>query len=82
MFSDSGRLNSLVAGQAKEGSWEFINDKTVLKLSSPDLDDNSYLYNVKKLTSSEMELDWNWEVTYIGENTQPLQVVMEIRLVK
>jgi hypothetical protein len=82
MFLYSGELNAVVTGQAIEGIWQFINDRTVLTLSSADLDDNSYLFNVKKLTLSDMVLDWNWEMTYLGENAKPFHVLMEIKLVK
>ncbi len=81
-FSPSAKLIAVLSGQQVEGTWKMQNEKTILKVTSPDLNDFGYYFNLKKLTANELELDWNWEMSNLGETTEAYQVGIKIQLVK
>lgn len=82
VFSSSDQLSATLAGEEIEGTWKLQNARTILKLLVPDLNELDFNFNLKKLTSNELELDWEWEMSYIGEETEAYEVVLKIKLVK
>ncbi|HSI77163.1 MAG TPA: hypothetical protein VK957_14780 [Lunatimonas sp.] len=82
LFESPSQLSSTLSGEQIEGTWRTHNERTVLKITAPDLSENDFSFNLKKLTVNELELDWSWEMSYIGETTEPFHVGLKIKLIK
>lgn len=82
MIAPQEMFSALVNGERVSGIWKLQNARTVLHLNSLDLRENGYFYNVKKITADELELDWSWEMTYVGENSGVFKVQLTIKLTK
>ncbi|WP_194778438.1 hypothetical protein [Pararhodonellum marinum] len=82
LFTPSDKLIANLSGEQIEGTWELKNNKTILNLEAPDLYANGYSFNVKKLTANELELDWEWEMSLVGEDPEVFEVGLKIKLVK
>jgi hypothetical protein len=82
LFSDSNQLSAVLDGEEVEGTWSFLNDRTLLKLIVPDINSTDYNFNLKKLTGNELELDYDWEMSYIGEQTDAYEVALKVKLIK
>lgn len=82
VFSSSEQLSAVLAGEEIEGTWRFQNARTVLKLLVPELNEIDFNFNLKRLTANELELDWDWEMSYIGEETEAYDVTLKVKLVK
>lgn len=82
LFSSSNQLTAVLDGEEIEGTWRFQNARTILRLSVPELNDNDYNFNLKKFTANELELDWEWDLSFVGENTEEYRVRLKIMLTK
>ena len=82
LFSSSDQLSAVLASEEIEGTWKFQNARTVLKLKVPDLNEHYFTFNLKKLTANELELDWDWEMSFIGDETETYEVSLKVKLVK
>ncbi|RZS97788.1 hypothetical protein [Cecembia calidifontis] len=71
-----------VEGERVTGIWKLQNSGSVLHLNSLDLRDNGYYFNIKRISVNELELDWSWEMSYIGENSGVFKINLKIHLKK
>jgi hypothetical protein len=62
--------------------WRFLNDRTLFKLFVPAINSADFNLNLKKLTTNELELDFDWEMNYISEETDDYKVALKVKLVK
>lgn len=81
-FLPTKALSAQLLENSIDGTWEFINNGTVLNLSVNELPVRDFSFNVKKLTNKELELAWNWEMGLLEENSEFYEVGMNIQLVK
>ncbi|MFD2200838.1 hypothetical protein [Shivajiella indica] len=75
-------FSATVAGERVAGIWKLQNAGSVLHFNSLDLRENGYFYNVKRLSGNELDLEWSWEMSYIGENSGVYDVHLVIKLKK
>ncbi|EON78369.1 hypothetical protein ADIS_1232 [Lunatimonas lonarensis] len=82
VFSGSDQLSATVAGEQLQGIWHLQNEGTVLKLVVPGLYENGFFFNLRKLTMQELQLDWSWDMTFLGDEGELMRVGLVIKLVR
>ncbi|MCC5937123.1 MAG: hypothetical protein JJU34_07565 [Lunatimonas sp.] len=82
VFASTDQLSATLAGEEVQGNWHFQNDGTILKLLVPGLHENGYFFNLKKLTLHELQLDWSWDMVFLGDEGELLRIGLVIKLVR
>lgn len=65
----------------RKSSWQLLNEKTILKLSS--LENNSeFLFNISFIPNQQIDLSWEWEIENINNPTNVNNLEIKLKLTK
>lgn len=77
-----GGFSASLQNDQSQGEWKLLNDRTVLQLIPSGAENQIYDFEILKLNSSELELKKTLSISVIGDESDPNQVDVFIKLVK